>query len=36
LLLAAAQPCGLLLLGLAFNNTPIEIRYLAFSANLLV
>ena len=30
-LLAAAAPAGLLLLGLVFGNTPIEIRYLAFS-----
>jgi hypothetical protein len=30
-LLAAAPPVGLLLLGLAFDSTPIEIRYLAFS-----
>ena len=30
-LLAAAPPAGLLLLGLVFGNTPIEIRYLAFS-----
>ena len=29
---AAASPAGLLLLGLAFNATPIELRYLAFSA----
>jgi uncharacterized membrane protein len=28
---AAAPPVGLLLLGLAFNNTPIELRYLAFA-----
>ncbi len=27
---AAAMPVGLLALGLVFNNTPIEIRYLAF------
>jgi hypothetical protein len=26
-----APPCGLLALGLIFNNTPIEIRYLTFS-----
>ena len=26
-----APPAGLLLLGLAFNNTPIELRYLAFA-----
>jgi hypothetical protein len=32
LVLAAAAPlCGLLALGFVFNNTPIEIRYLAFS-----
>lgn len=30
-MVAAAPPIGLLLLGLAFNNTPIELRYLAFS-----
>ncbi len=30
-LLAAAPPAGLLLLGLVFGNTPIELRYLAFS-----
>lgn len=30
-LLAAAPPCGLLALGVIFGNTPIEIRYLAFS-----
>ncbi len=30
-LLAAATPCGLLALGVIFGNTPIEIRYLAFS-----
>jgi len=30
-LCAAALPAGLLALGLLFNNTPIEIRYLAFS-----
>ncbi len=30
-LAAAAMPAGLLTLGLIFNNTPIEIRYLAFS-----
>jgi hypothetical protein len=29
--LALATPYGLILLGLIFNNTPIEIRYLAFS-----
>jgi hypothetical protein len=29
--LALAPPCGLLALGLSFGNTPIEIRYLAFS-----
>jgi len=28
----AATPCGLLALGFAFNNTPIELRYLAFAA----
>jgi hypothetical protein len=28
---AIAPPAGLLLLGLAFNNTPIELRYLAFA-----
>jgi len=28
----AAQPAGLLALGLIFNNTPIELRYLAFTA----
>ena len=28
---AIATPCGLLALGLMFHNTPIEIRYLAFS-----
>jgi hypothetical protein len=28
---AVATPAGLLALGLIFNNTPIEIRYLAFS-----
>jgi hypothetical protein len=28
---AVATPAGLLALGLVFNNTPIEIRYLAFS-----
>jgi Dolichyl-phosphate-mannose-protein mannosyltransferase len=28
---AAAPPIGLLLLGLAFNNAPIELRYLAFA-----
>jgi hypothetical protein len=28
---AMATPCGLLALGLVFHNTPIEIRYLAFS-----
>ncbi|MBU6448569.1 MAG: glycosyltransferase family 39 protein [Rhodospirillales bacterium] len=31
LLLAAATPAGLLALGVVFRNTPIEIRYLAFS-----
>jgi hypothetical protein len=31
ILTALATPIGLFLLGLAFNNTPIEIRYLAFS-----
>jgi hypothetical protein len=31
LLLAAAPPAGLVLLGLIFGNTPIEIRYLSFS-----
>jgi len=30
-LIALATPIGLFLLGLAFHNTPIEIRYLAFS-----
>lgn len=30
-LTALATPAGLFLLGLSFNNTPIEIRYLAFS-----
>jgi hypothetical protein len=30
-LAALAPPCGLLALGLIFHNTPIEIRYLAFS-----
>lgn len=30
-LLAIAPPCGLFALGLIFGNTPIEIRYLAFS-----
>lgn len=30
-LAAIAPPAGLLLLGLAFNNTPIELRYLAFA-----
>ncbi len=30
-LAAAATPAGLLALGLVFHNTPIEIRYLAFS-----
>ncbi len=30
-LAAIATPCGLILLGLVFHNTPIEIRYLAFS-----
>ena len=29
---AAATPAGLLLLGLAFNTTPIELRYLVFAA----
>ena len=29
--LALAPPCGLLTLGFMFGNTPIEIRYLAFS-----
>jgi len=29
--LAMATPVGLIALGLVFNNTPIEIRYLAFS-----
>ena len=28
---AAAPPLGLILLGLAFHNTPIELRYLAFA-----
>ena len=28
---ALAPPIGLLLLGLAFNNTPIELRYLSFA-----
>jgi hypothetical protein len=28
---AVAPPCGLFALGLIFHNTPIEIRYLAFS-----
>jgi hypothetical protein len=28
---AAAPPLGLLLLGFAFDNTPIELRYLAFA-----
>jgi 4-amino-4-deoxy-L-arabinose transferase-like glycosyltransferase len=28
---AIAPPIGLLLLGLAFNNTPIELRYLAYA-----
>jgi uncharacterized membrane protein len=28
---AVAPPLGLLLLGLVFNNTPIELRYLAFA-----
>ena len=28
---AAAMPVGLLLLGLVFDNTPIELRYLAFA-----
>jgi hypothetical protein len=31
LLIAAATPAGLLTLGLIFHNTPIEIRYCAFS-----
>jgi hypothetical protein len=30
-LAAAATPCGLLALGLIFDNTPIELRYLCFS-----
>jgi Dolichyl-phosphate-mannose-protein mannosyltransferase len=30
-LAAAAPPLGLIALGLVFNNTPIEIRYLSFS-----
>ncbi|HTI84514.1 MAG TPA: glycosyltransferase family 39 protein [Acetobacteraceae bacterium] len=30
-LCAIAPPAGLLLLGLAFDNTPIELRYLAFA-----
>jgi hypothetical protein len=30
-LCAAATPVGLLILGAIFNNTPIELRYLAFS-----
>lgn len=30
-LLAIAPPCGLFALGVIFHNTPIEIRYLAFS-----
>jgi 4-amino-4-deoxy-L-arabinose transferase-like glycosyltransferase len=30
-LCAAAMPVGLLLLGLVFDNTPIELRYLAFA-----
>lgn len=30
-LCAAAPPIGLLALGLVFNNTPIELRYLAFA-----
>ncbi len=30
-LAVTATPCGLLALGLVFGNTPIEIRYLAFS-----
>ena len=30
-LASIAPPCGLLALGLIFHNTPIEIRYLAFS-----
>jgi hypothetical protein len=28
---ALAPPCGLLLLGVVFGNTPIELRYLAFA-----
>jgi len=28
---AAATPAGLLLLGIVFNNTPIELRYLSFA-----
>jgi hypothetical protein len=31
MLMAAATPAGLIALGLIFNNTPIELRYLAFS-----
>jgi hypothetical protein len=31
LLCAAAPPIGLLILGIAFDNTPIELRYLAFA-----
>jgi hypothetical protein len=31
-LAAAAPPVGLLLLGVAFDNTPIELRYLSFGA----
>ena len=31
LLAAVAPPVGLILLGMAFNNTPIELRYLAFA-----
>jgi hypothetical protein len=30
-LAALAPPCGLLLLGFIFDNTPIEVRYLSFS-----
>jgi hypothetical protein len=30
-LAAIASPIGLIVLGLVFNNTPIEVRYLAFS-----
>ncbi len=30
-MVAAALPIGLMLLGLAFDNTPIELRYLAFA-----